>query len=652
MSNQYADYAEYLLYKERPVDIDEFIVSTEFMGNITKEGKLLWPRWRKEIRTMVYDNDRYVNVLTGSIGSGKTSAAILCLAYTLYRLMCLRDPRGTFEKMEGNKLYIAFFSLTKSLSDSRGYGSFHRHLVSSPWFLSKGTKAGSEENPRLDISGFEAVVASPLMKGYGIQGLDIIAALLDEVDSPDASEANQKRVLAAYNASLLRLESRFVYQGSTPGRFFVVASKQDRLSFLNTFIAKMQNSTYVRVIDLSIWEAKKGANKNEFCGETFKVSIGDEFHPPKIIYTKDDLNEALKSGYDIINVPTEYKEKFENDTVGSLRDLAGISVSHIRKTKLFPSKSKIVKCFDEEHDNPLDRITIEIGLHDEINLVDFIDLSKIHIPRNVPRFFHQDYAYADDGDASGLAMSCIVGWKKVNVTGKDGITRTEKYKVAYTDFVIRLKAKPGDTIPQHKVRQLILDLKETYKFNIVKCTFDLRMGSHQSMQALELAGVASDHLSMDMKPDNYLNFRNMVFEERWSTPKNEYLSFELSNLEYDRVKNKVDHPDEIAEMKFFDDGTSEQVVMVGSKDCADAVGGSVISAMESSEDPPDVEIMSKLMDKVIRKPMNEGIDPLDILDIKSVRRSHDDIPEDKMPDKDLYTYTDLVKRVKNLRRGR
>ena len=641
-----SQYAEYLLYKEKPVSIDEFIVSPEFMGNMTECGKAVWPRWRKELEDIANNDAKYVTVLTGSIGGGKTSTSILALAYTLYKLMCRRNPRASFKKMQGNNLYIAFFNLTKTLSDSRGYGAFQKHLVSSPWFCARGTVAGSDENPRLYIPGFDCVVASPLMKGFGIQGLDIIGALLDEVDSPDASPKSQKRVLDAYNSAIRRLETRFVYQGKTPGRFFVVASKQDRLSFLNTFIAKMSKSSYVRVIDLSIWEAKRGSEEGEYCGKMFQVSIGDEYHLPTIIETDDDLKNAQKAGFSVIEVPIEYREQFETDIVGSLRDLGGISVSHGRRTKLFPSESIISKCMDETNENPLTMPTIKIGLKDKVSLVDFIDFNKIHIDRSVPRFIHQDYAYADGGDASGVAMSCVIGWKKTTITGRDGISRVEKMPVVYTDFVMRLVAKPGDVIPQHLVRQFFLDLKEMYKFNIVKCTFDLRMGSHQSMQALELAGIDSDHLSVDIKPDNYLNFRDMVFDGRWSTPMNQYLMFELKHLEHDTVKHKIDHPDEVSEIQFLDDGGTKQVIMVGSKDLSDAVVGSVIASLNDTTDPPDMEIMRDVIKRSLPRPDIVQDDLYNILDIKSTTEPPQKKGERTMGDKDMLTYKDLLNRVK------
>jgi len=638
------------LYREVPVSIDTFIDDKKYMGSITHDDEgycTVWPRWRHELRQMFADERKYINVLTGAIGIGKTRTAILALCYVIYRILCYRNPQTALGAQKLGKLTVVFFNLTKSMSDSRGYGLLQEYLLSSPWFLNIGTKLGSKENPYIKLPFIDFRVASPLMKGFGVQGLDVIAALMDEVDNPEASEKHQKRVVEAFDSAYERLKSRFVYQGKCRGRFFLVASKQDKVSFLNTFIAKMQSSPVIRVVDMPQWEAQAGRRGQKYCGKGFMVSVGDPYHPPKIIETRDQLKEVREKGFQTIIVPIEEKDVFQRNIVTALRDVAGISVSHIRSTKLFPAESSIMECMDRTVPNPCKVITIKVGLHDDINFAKYVDFTRIQVPRNIPRFIHQDFSYSGNGDATGLAMSCLRGWTERNRELQDGTFKKEKLAVVETDFVLRIKAHPGDRIPQHKIRQFILDLRDVYKFNIMLCTFDLRVATEDGKQILERSGVECDYLSMDTNPQYYREFRNMVFEERWHTPFNPYLFFELKHLEDDLVKNRIDHPEEVPEIETLEDGSQRQVVLVGSKDCADAVAGSVISAIKNTEMPPDVEIMTNIINKMKPTPMVLE-DDLELLDVKRVNGPKDETSA--MGEKEKSDYLKLLSKTKGLHR--
>jgi hypothetical protein len=639
------------LYREVPVSIDTFIDDPKYMGSITHDDGgycTVWPRWRHELRQMFVDERKYINVLTGAIGIGKTRTAILALCYVTYRILCYRNPQTALGAQKLGKLTVVFFNLTKSMSDSRGYGLFQEYLLSSPWFLNIGTKMGSKENPYIKLPFIDFRVASPLMKGFGVQGLDVIAALMDEVDNPEASEKHQKRVVEAFDSAYERLKSRFVYQGKCRGRFFLVASKQDKVSFLNTFIAKMQSSPVIRVVDMPQWEAQAGRRGKKYCGKGFMVSVGDPYHPPKIIETRAQLKEVREKGFQTIIVPVEEKDVFQRNIVTALRDVAGISVSHVRSTKLFPAESSIMECMDHTVSNPCKVITIKVGLHDDINFAKYIDFTRIQVARNIPRFIHQDFSYSGNGDATGLAMSCLRGWTERNRELQDGTFKKEKLAVVETDFVLRIKAHPGDRIPQHRIRQFILDLRDVYKFNIMLCTFDLRVATEDGKQILERAGVACDYLSMDTNPQYYREFRNMVFEERWHTPFNPYLFFELKHLEDDLVKNKIDHPEEVPEIETLEDGSQRQVVLVGSKDCADAVAGSVIAAIKNTEMPPDVEVMTNIINKMKPAPMVLE-DDLGFLDVKRVNGPKDESTS-TMGEKEKSDYLKLLSKTKGLHR--
>lgn len=647
----YLEYAYKLQYKERPVSMKEFLCSDQFLGNLTDQGRAVYPIWMKELTQIVREDSKYLIVLTGSIGSGKSRAAVWAGAYTMYRTLCLRDPWKHFGLAGGGKMAIVFFNLTKSLGVSRGFNLLQSYLTKSPWFRERGIISGSTTNPRIEFPLFEYRLASPYSKGFGIIGHDVLFADMDEVDDPTESDKQRIRVLKTYEATIRRFESRFVFDGESIGRFFLLASKQEQLSFLNTFITKMKSSSNIYIVDIPIWEAR---SPRDYCGKKFPVVVGDIYTPSKLLgyideagevsFNKAEVDENIKAGFKVIYVPVEYHLDFQRDIVGALRDLAGISVSYIRKSKLFPSEKLIVDCYDATKKDPVKQLTIKMGLEDDIDLVKFLDLSNIRISRNVPRYIHVDIAYSGDGDALGLGMSCVKGWTKENQEFEDGSFKEIKMPVVETDLGMRIKAPPGDKIPLNKVRKLILDLKNIYKFNIVLCTFDHRAMSEDSMQILTRAGIKCDYLSLDKDPGIYRGYADLVKEQRWVCHRNEYLHFELVNLEDDTVTNKIDHPEEIPEIEFLEDGSTREVVLKGSKDISDGVVGSTHNAIKNCETPPDVEMMKELLDRSTTKPAQET-DKFWFLDKKYPTKEEKESNKKEVDRKQAITFKDIFKKA-------
>jgi len=645
MDHKIENYIEYIYslnYKERPPTIKQFLADPKYLGTITNNGSVVYPIWQQVLEKVAQEDSKFLYVFTGCIGGGKTYTAIIGMLYTMCRILCLKNPWEYFKLGSGSQMSIVFFNLTKSQSESTGYKLFQTMLLSSSWFREHGIVKGSELQPKLEFNLFKYTFASPFVQGFGTQGENIILALMDEVDSPVASDIQRAKVIEAYENARRRLDSRFIVKGETIGRFFLVASKQERLSFLNTFIAKYKNSPNIVIIDIPIWEAKPASN---YCGKKFKVSVGDIYNPPKICDTDEEAKEFQAKGFQIIDVPIEYLEPFQKDLVCSLRDIAGISVSHVRVSKLFPSETMLMKCYTKDP-NPVKLMTVEVGLNDNIDLMNFLDITSIKVPKNVPRFIHQDYAYSGDGDASGLAMSCITGWTKKNIENADGTFRTERVPVTHTDFAMRIKAHPGDKIPIHKIRKFILDLKEVCKFNIHRCTFDLRIGTEDTKQILERAGIACDYLSMDKNPQDYRDFATLVCEGRWSTPWHPYLHFELKNLEDDPEKNMVDHPAEVVEVEMLETGNLREIVLMGSKDISDAVGGSITQAIKECITPPDIEMMNQLFGKM--KPEVREAEKLWWVDAGIQIKREDPIPP---KNQEAIQYNELLKKIRGLHHG-
>lgn len=132
-------------YNEIPVSIDTFIESDRYAGWFTNNGKDIYPYWRKELRNIFESENSYSEVaLTGSIGVGKSTIAIIGLSYLLYNLMCLKDPHEYYNIGKGGFIYIVFFNATLTLSQGVAYTKFQNLLQNSPWFMEHGTLSGKK----------------------------------------------------------------------------------------------------------------------------------------------------------------------------------------------------------------------------------------------------------------------------------------------------------------------------------------------------------------------------------------------------------------------------------------------------------------------------------------------------------------------------
>jgi hypothetical protein len=186
----------------------------------------------------------------------------------------------------------------------------------------------------------------------------------------------------------------------------------------------------------------------------------------------------------------------------------------------------------------------------------------------MPRHIHIDIAVT--GDRLGIGCSCITGFKETEVS-QDVVTMAtyrDTVPTTLTDFGFGIEAKKGQQIPLYKVRQFIMWLKSV-GVHIGKVTAD-GYQSTDLLQLLSLAGMETGVISVDKTADPYIQVRNAVNEGRAILPNNAVLKKELEHLEVSSNSKKIDHPLE------FSDGTK------GSKDIADGVCGSIVSAIADS----------------------------------------------------------------------
>lgn len=157
---------KYADFEEIPVDISTFMHDPRYLGKALydQEGRFtIFPYWEKTLEDIFPDNisTKYNNiVLTGAIGLGKSTIAVICLLYLLYRLLCLKNPYTYYGMQEIDKITISLMNITLDNAKGVALDKMNQMILSSEWFMSHGEMAGSTNLVFHPEKHIEVIVAS------------------------------------------------------------------------------------------------------------------------------------------------------------------------------------------------------------------------------------------------------------------------------------------------------------------------------------------------------------------------------------------------------------------------------------------------------------------------------------------------------------
>lgn len=525
-------------FSEIPVSIDEFIESDEFAGWFTSNGKNIYPYWREKLRTIFDDRNNFSEiVLGGSIGCGKSTIAVLGLAYTLYWLMCLKDPNPYFGLGRGDTIFIVFFNATLQLSRGVAYNKFQSILQHSPWFMARGTLSGTkhiEYTPnKTENADIQFTVGSQPEHSLGKA---IIGGILDEVNFTKGAnvEMEKSKIMETYSSVLARIKSRFIVDGKVRGRLFLVSSKKSEYDFIESYIKKVKGNEGVFIADARLYELKASA----FSGRKFRVAVGGSNLPSKVIPDNEENETYITQGYYIEEIPIELKQDFELDMIRALRDHCGIAVSETTRYIAYPS---LEKCLIPQT-NPFKSNVLTIGMLDQLKYQDFFEPEKV--PQEIyskPLFIHFDCSLT--GDKTGIGCVAVLGY--TNREGFDYITgeHTELRELVYREvFDIGIQCPNGSEISFRKNREFVYYLKYELGWNIKGISLDGFQSADSKQQFITAGFEDTTIVSLDRKPDGHQCFKSAVVERRiqYLSGQDE-LTTELVNLKQDNMTGKVDH---------------------------------------------------------------------------------------------------------------
>ena len=127
-------------YESVPVDIDTFLNDPYYLGQTYDNGKGVYEYWRDALHR-IYPNPLYSPYeeicVTGCIGAGKTSFAIMGAMYDLYHVCLLREPQRKYKLLRTTRILFSLVTATKDLASAVMANQMLDVIAASPFFTSR-----------------------------------------------------------------------------------------------------------------------------------------------------------------------------------------------------------------------------------------------------------------------------------------------------------------------------------------------------------------------------------------------------------------------------------------------------------------------------------------------------------------------------------
>jgi hypothetical protein len=560
-------------YALLPVDIRTFVESEGFLN---RRG-VLFPAVMKELHELnsgEYDEA----VLTGAIGTGKSTIALFTTAYQLYVLSCLKDPHRQYSLDPASEIVFAFQSLNKMLAESIDYTRFRAMIEGSAYFAhhfpfrkSLGSEMVFPKNVVVrPLSGnVNAAIGSNIFGGI-IDEVNFMAVVEQSKNAADGGTFDQANEM--YNSIVRRRKSRFMAAGGQlPGVLCLVSSKRYPGEFTDRKQAEARDEvtrtgkTRIFVYDRRLWEIKP---EGAYGKEQFKLFLGDVARKPRILEHGAEL--AAEDAHLVMEVPEEFRSEFTRDILSAIRDIAGSATFALHP--FIVNTEAVAKAF---------------GVRQSVlstQETDFVARPLMYPTRilrpDEPRLAHVDLGLT--GDSAGVAVGWVEGFAKVPRSDNT----FEMMPVINFDLILEVKPPQGGEIEFENIRRLFYKLREA-GMNLKWISFDTYQ-SADSIQLLRQKGFTTGTYSMDATSTAYDFTKSAFYDGRIKAPSHDKALSEMVRLERNPQTGLIDHPPNF------------------SKDCSDAVAGVVFGLTNRREvwvrhGVPMRDIFQKIAGKIEEK---------------------------------------------------
>lgn len=593
------------------------------------EGEFIYPYW-KQVLVEFFDTDMNGNprnydtddilphrfnelILTGGLGTGKSTFANFMTIRKLYELSCYKNVNALFKLMPSSIIALAYLSVNMRQAELGGYGALRSWLENIPYF-NEHFPFNKKNSSLVDFTqNGENIVCIYGSSTNQTIGLNLISCTLDEANfygndnqSNDKSADSFGKVTRMYAAIVNRTKSRFLSGGRDNSLCILISSNTTSTSFTEQRIQQCLldgKNSRTKIVNARVWEVKP---KGTYSDKVFWVFKGSAQIDPLMVNNVQDLNTILGAMQEplvdnnaiveeaipklkhylqelFIAVPVDFKKSFEQDVFMALQDIAGVSIAPMGR--LFSSKNTYLEQDTEPHYvHPFTKEQFIISTGDKVAIKDFLIPGFKFRDLHKPHYIHIDQSFSND--STGFSMCHIEDWY-VNDSGI-------YVPVIGVDIKLRINPpKPPKKISLQKIVDFVFYLRDVVGIEIGFLTMD-SFSSQAQLQAYEEAGIPCKVQSVDRTCDAYLNYVELLFDHRIHSYLYEPERKELFDLILFREKHKVDHPSD------------------GSKDCTDAIAGALFNAViEGSKENPGNFISN--MSAFSKAMVKEGVDDEDDL---------------------------------------
>lgn len=312
---------------------------------------------------------------------------------------------------------------------------------------------------------------------------------------------------------------------------------------------------------------------------TFPVFKGGNGRPPQILQTTEGFSTD-----DIVQVPSELRQFFEDDLVKALKDIGGIPSGNL--DKLFYDHEKLERIFHPQLKSISQPIRADSrsapynliwnGVRDTL----FNQTGKkytFYYKPDLPRVFHIDQSIS--GDMAAIAV-CHVERKPFDVTQMRGDFDPDRDLMYVIDFIIPIHPYNG-RINLDAIKEFIVDLTLLGRMTFIKGSFDT-FQSEANIQGLIRYNIDMENVSVDKTMDPYLFLAQCIEQNSFRVGKNLILKNNLKSLRIvprEKGSLKIDHTlGDTIHPGGADLGWDTGLIGMNAKDVSDAVCGAVYQA--------------------------------------------------------------------------
>ena len=534
-----------VLYKRPCPDIHTFLNDKFYMGY---SNATLYPFWKDKLEDIFKEGSPIRKVIFGgSLGIGKSTVARKAFLYVLYRILCLRYPRASFNIDQDSTIANVVIATTLKQVYEVNLLPFVKLMESMPCFQRVMSTRAFEnfnlEDPHCPIpftlSKSDGTIYFPdniiLTSGSNAQhftGLNCVNSFCDEINDYGTIE----NTMALLNTLDNRFASRF--QGSDLVFQSIVSSARTSNSAMGEYIRHLpKDDPSILNMAPKLYEVKPDP---EFRGDgsVFWVLVGNGSIPSKIITDPGEL-KAIEDGTfvepmgcTLIDVPTPYRSKFELQLDQSIQDIAGMTTSD--NNSVFRDTTRLEEQFltPEMYFDVNIREDVDIlGLLEPYNLFEKTINERWQFKRApmANRYIHVDLS------AGGSEGQCDTGLCVVHKEWLLNENTKQKDVIYVVDLLLFINAKIKVDI--HAIQTFLTNLVAERNIPVNTVSFD-QYNSLMIIEQLEASGYFPhvEKVSVDAKLEPYTNASSLIEKGQVKIGRAPKLKKELEALIIDKGK--------------------------------------------------------------------------------------------------------------------